>query len=327
MKKNLLAAICLVLSFTRSIAQTPVTINFRYAARIAMRAVVSVRSELVTGSGVVIADSGLVITNFHVVSGARQIEVIFGDGRSFPATLAGLDQRTDLALLNVDARGLAFLHFAPAGSIAVGDVVLAIGHPFGLPATATMGIISATARTTNWRSGGNAADAFLQTDAVVNPGNSGGALVDVHGRLVGITAAIATPTGTFAGYSFAIPAEIVQPTIRDLLRYGKVLHGDLGVAVSNMDPEQAHRLGFSRPTGLHVDSLNPAGPAAEAGLRPGDVITRIDDYAVETPARLYELIARHKAGERISLHYARDGNIYRCYPRLKLESPSARQDQ
>ena len=314
-------------SFTRGTGQTRGTINFRYAARVAMRAVVSVRSELFSGSGVVIADSGFIVTNFHVVSGARLIDVIFADGRSFPATVVGVDQRTDLALLKVDARGLAFLHFAASGSVAVGDVVLAAGHPFGLPTTVTMGIISAKGRAMNWRSGGNTAGGFLQTDAVVNPGNSGGALVDLHGRLVGITAAIATPTGEYAGYSFAIPAGIVQQTLSDLMRYGKVLHGDLGVAVSNMDIGQAHRLGFSQPTGLYVDSLKALGPAEKAGLRPGDVITRIDDYAVETPARLYELIARHKAGERISLSYAREGNIFRCYPKLKPESPSARQDQ
>src|SRR6185437_2214838 len=139
-------------------------------------------------------------------------------------------------------------------------------------------------------------------------------------------AAIPASTGEYAGYSFVIPAAIVQKTVRDLIRYGKVLHGDLGVAVSTMDTLQAHRLGFAWPTGLYIDSIEASGPAAKAGLRQGDVITSVDEYAVESTARFRELLSRHDAGETISLGYAREGNIYRCYPRLKWESHTARQD-
>ena len=189
-----------------------------------------------------------------------------------------------------------------------------------------MGIICAKGRSIDGRPGGNGTGAFLQTDAVVNPDNCGGALVDLHGHLTAITARIASSAGPYAGYSFAIPAQIVKTTIHDLIRYGKVLHGDLGAAVSNLDTALAHRLGFSWPTGVYVDSLVPSGPAAKAGLRHGDVITSIDEYAVESAARFHELLARHNAGETISLAYAREGNIYRCYARLQWESHLARQD-
>lgn len=340
MKKIFLSLVLAVSGLTLTLAQPPVKsphrpantphssppISFRYAARVARRAVVSVRSDAVIGSGVIIADSGYIVTNFHVVDHGSTIRVMLHDERSFRATLVGFDQRTDLALLRIDAGALPFLHYAASGSIDVGDVVLAVGHPFGLPETVTMGIVSAKGRTEVWREGGNAAGAFLQTDAVVNPGNSGGALVDLHGRLAGITDAIATPTGEYAGYSYAIPAEIVEKTVRDLIRFGKVLHGDLGVAVSKMDTAQAHRLGFAWPTGLYVDSIDASGPAAKAGLRRGDVITSIDEYAVESTTRFQELVARHNGGETISLAYAREGNIYRCYPRLQWESHTARQD-
>lgn len=340
MKKIFLSLVLAVSGLTLTLAQPPVKsprrpantphssppISFRYAARVARRAVVSVRSDAVIGSGVIIADSGYIVTNFHVVDHGSTIRVMLHDERSFRATLVGFDQRTDLALLKIDAGALPFLRYAPSGSIDVGDVVLAVGHPWGLPETVTMGIVSAKGRAEDWREGGNASGVFLQTDAVVNPGSSGGALINLHGRLAGITAAIAPSTGEYAGYSFVIPAQIVQKTVRDLIRHGKVLHGDLGVAVSNMDTAQAHRLGFAWPTGLYVDSIETSGPAAKAGLRRGDVITSVDEHAVESAARFRELLSRHNAGDTISLGYAREGNIYRCYPRLQWESHTARQD-
>lgn len=333
MKKYLLSLVLTGLSLTLTLAQTPARshriippIGFRYAARVTTRCVVSVESDAVTGSGVIISQDGYIVTNFHVVDHGATIRVMLHDERRFRATVVGLDQPTDLAVLRIDAGALPFLRYAPSGSIEIGDVVLAVGHPWGLPETVTMGIVSAKGRAVDWREGGNAAGAFLQTDAVVNPGSCGGALVDVHGRLAGITAAIGTSSGEYAGYSFVVPAKIVQKTVRDLIRYGKVLHGDLGVAVRSMDTAQAHRLGFAWPTGLYVDSIEAFGPAAKAGLRPGDVITSIDEYAVESAARFRELLSRHNAGETISLAYAREGNIYRCYPRLRWESHTARQD-
>lgn len=326
MKKYLLSAVLAVSSFTFARAQQVPQFNFRCAARIAARAVVSVLGDAVTGSGVIISDDGYIVTDFHVVDQAAVIRVMLHDERRFRATLVGFDRATDLAVLRIDAGGLPFLHFAASGSVELGDVVLAVGRPFGLPETVSMGIVSAKGRVGSWFADGNPAGVFLQTDAVVDPGSSGGALVDLRGRLAGITSAIATPLGEYAGYSFAVPANIVQKAVRDLIRYGKVLHGDLGIAVSNMDTAQAHRLGFSWPTGLYVDSIDASGPAAKAGLRTGDVITRIDEYAVESIARFHELVARHNAGETISLAYAREGNIYRCHPKVQWESHPARQD-
>lgn len=343
MKRHLLSLILTGLSFTLTLAQSPMrtpnargitsqrphnvpAINFRYAAALATPAVVSVLGDAVAGSGVIISARGYIVTNFHVVGHAATIRVMLHDKRRFRATLIGLDQSAGLALLKIDADDLPFLHFVTQGSTAVGDIVLAVGHPLGLPETVTMGIISAKGSATDWQAASNTAGAFLQTDALVAPDNNGGALVDLHGRLAGITTAITTTTGEYAGYSFAVPADIVKKTVRDLIRYGKVLHGDLGIKVSNMDTTQAHQLGFSWPTGLYVDSIEASGPAAKAGLLPGDVITSIDEYAVESTARFHELLARHNAGETISIAYAREGNIYRCYPKVQWESHTARQD-
>jgi Do/DeqQ family serine protease len=265
--------------------------------------------EVVTGSasGVIVSNDGYIVTNNHVVDNADSVEVVLHDQRNYKAKVVGADPATDLALLKIEEKGLSFIEFGNSDSVEVGDVVLAVGNPFNLASTVTAGIVSAKARNINILTDKSAVESYIQTDAAVNQGNSGGALVDINGKLVGINAAIATPTGAYAGYSFAIPVEMVKKTIDDLLRYGKVMRGYLGIVISDMNGMKARTLGIATATGVLVDSLEQNGAAIRAGVQKQDVITKIDNYMVETAPQLREIIARHKPGETLQLTIIRAG--------------------
>ncbi|MDB5276530.1 MAG: HtrA2 peptidase [Ferruginibacter sp.] len=260
-----------------------------------------------SASGVIVSNDGYIVTNYHVVSDADSIEVILHDQRTYKAGIVGTDPATDLALLKIDEHKLAFIEFGNSDSVEVGDLVLAVGNPFNLASTVTAGIVSAKARNINIISDKSAIESFIQTDAAVNPGNSGGALVDINGKLIGINAAISTPTGVYAGYAFAIPVEIVKKTIDDLLRYGKVMRGYLGIIISDMNGAKAKMLGIASTTGVMVDSIQQNSAAAKAGILPKDVITKVGLHEVETATQLREVIARYKPGEKLQLTLIRNG--------------------
>lgn len=263
--------------------------------------------QMGSASGVIVSNDGHIVTNHHVVSDAESIEIVLHDQRSFKAKIIGSDPATDLALLKIDADNLSFIEFGNSDSVEVGDMVLAVGNPFNLASTVTAGIVSAKARNINILTDRSAVESYIQTDAAVNRGNSGGALVDINGKLVGVNAAIATPTGVYAGYSFAIPVEMVKKTIDDLLKYGKVIRGFLGVVISDMNGEKAKTLGINNSTGVMVDSLQPDGAALKAGILPKDVIIKIDSRIVENAPQLREIIARHRPGEKLLLTVIRIG--------------------
>jgi Do/DeqQ family serine protease len=267
------------------------------------------RVQYGSASGVIISEDGYIVTNNHVVENADSLEVILYDKRSYPAEIIGTDPLTDLALLKIAENKLPFIHFGNSDSVEVGDMVLAVGNPFNLESTVTAGIVSAKARNINILQTEGAIESYIQTDAAVNRGNSGGALVDVNGKLIGINAAIATPTGTYAGYSFAVPVGIVQKVIDDLLNYKKVLRGVLGIIISDMDGNKAKALGIETSNGVYIDSLQPNGAAIEAGLQKKDVIIKIDQYDIDASPKLREIVARHRPGEKINLTFIRNKKI------------------
>ena len=254
-----------------------------------------------SGSGVVVDAEGLIVTNHHVVEGARQVRVNLSDGTSYEAKVLGSDPSTDLAILEVDAeRELAALTFGNSDDVRVGEWVLAVGNPLNLTSTVTAGIISAKGRNIRLLAPDASRDvypveSFLQTDAAVNPGNSGGALVNLDGQLVGINTAIASQTGSYAGYSFAIPSSIVAKVVRDLREFGRVQRAYLGVQV---DPQG---------TGIRIASTSPGGGAEAAGLEAGDRILEVNDVAVNTFPALQEQLSKHRPGDDVAVTLDRDG--------------------
>jgi Do/DeqQ family serine protease len=324
-------------SVTVEIPQHIAGLNFRYAARRATPGVVHIKSvfsvqpdmdlpdifrdlfgdnfwrnylspdtqmpqkQIGSASGVIVSDDGYIVTNNHVVNDSESIEIVLYDQRSYPAKIIGTDPTTDLALLKIEEKDLNFIQFGNSDSLEVGDIVLAVGNPFNLASTVTAGIVSAKARNINILTDRWAVESYIQTDAAVNRGNSGGALVDINGKLVGINAAIASPNGAYAGYSFAIPVEMVKKTIDDLLKYGKVLHGYLGISISNMNGERSKSMGVNITTGVVVDNLEQYGAARQSGMKVKDVIIAIDEHRVDNVTQLREIIARHRPGEKIKV--------------------------
>ncbi len=220
-----------------------------------------------TGSGVIIRTDGYIITNNHVVEGSNDLEVSLYNKRVYKAKIVGRDPSTDLALIKITEQGLPAAKFANSEQVQVGDWVLAVGNPFDLASTVTAGIISAKARSIHIRQDNSAIESFLQTDAAVNPGNSGGALVNLNGDLVGINTAIASPTGTYAGYAFAVPSNIVAKVVDDLLRYGEVRRAYLGVSIQDLDWTLAQDLKLATSDGVLVARVVPGSAAAQAGLQ------------------------------------------------------------
>lgn len=259
-----------------------------------------------TGSGVIISNDGYIVTNNHVIDGADIINVSLTDKRTFKATLIGKDPSTDLALLKIEADDLTSVKFADSDGVRVGEWVAAIGNPFSyLESTVTAGIVSAKGRDLDIIKGQYNIEEFIQTDAAINPGNSGGALVNPQGDLIGINTAIATPTGVYAGYSFAIPSNIVQRIIKDLKENGNIERGRLGIAGFELDQTNSQELGLRYDTGFYVENVLKGSGAQFAGVLPGDIIYKANDVNVKTFDDLLGVVEFSKVGDKIKLGIVR----------------------
>lgn len=261
-----------------------------------------------TGSGVIISADGYIVTNNHVVADAEKIEITLHDKRLLTAKVIGLDPNTDVALIKIDAENLPTLSFANSDELKVGEWVVAVGNPFNLESTVTAGIISAIGRSINILEGKAPIESFIQTDAVVNPGNSGGALVNTKGDLIGINTAIASPTGVFAGYSFAVPSNIVAKIVTDLREHGTVQRGYLGAIIRGIDGRYAQELKLPVNEGVYVDSVLSDGAAARAGIKKGDIIKEIDGVTISTSSKLLELVGRKRPGDEMLITVLRNGS-------------------
>lgn len=262
------------------------------------------------GSGVIVSDKGYIVTNNHVIAGSDEVVVVLNDKQEFNATVLGTDPATDLALLKVDADGLSTLKFGDSDALQLGEWVLAIGNPYNLTSTVTAGIVSAKARNVGiLRSLDFSIESFIQTDAAVNPGNSGGALINTRGELVGVNTAIASRTGAFTGYSFAIPVSIVQKVIGDLIEYGAVQRAILGVEITEVTAELARRENINKIEGVFVASVRSDGAAKEAGIRENDIIISIDDSRVNSTAELMEVVSRYRPGQKVRVVVRREGQL------------------
>lgn len=260
-----------------------------------------------TGSGVIINEGGYIVTNNHVVADAEDLEVTLYDNRTFKASVIGTDPSTDLALVRIQAKGLPTLPLVNSDQVKVGEWVLAVGNPMGLNSTVTAGIVSAKARNINILREQFAVESFIQTDAAINPGNSGGALVNLEGGLVGINTAIASPTGAYAGYGFAVPANIVSKVVEDLLQYGVVQRGVLGVMIRSVDGGLAKEKGLDVTKGAYVDSLLENSAAAAAGIKAGDVVVEVEGKPIQSSPELQEMVARYRPGDKVKVKVDRQG--------------------
>jgi Do/DeqQ family serine protease len=263
-----------------------------------------------SGSGVIISADGYIVTNNHVIEKADEIEVVLNDRRSYKATLIGADPTTDIALLKIEEKGLSFLTYGNSDDLKIGEWVLAVGNPFNLTSTVTAGIVSAKSRSINILATRNqpmGIESFIQTDAAVNPGNSGGALVNTFGELVGINTAIASKTGSYTGYSFAVPVSIVKKVVADLKEFGEVQRAFIGVQIRGVDAELAKELNLKEVEGVYVDKVTVNGGADAAGIKEGDIILSIDGLDVNTNSQLIEQVSKHRPGDKVNLIVKRDG--------------------
>lgn len=272
-----------------------------------------------SGSGVIISADGYIVTNNHVIDQASEIEVVLIDKHSFKAKVVGTDPTTDLALLKVEATELPFLQYGDSDQVQIGQWVLAVGNPFDLTSTVTAGIVSAKARNIDILRTRDRmeVESFIQTDAAVNPGNSGGALVDVQGRLIGINTAIATQTGSYSGYSFAVPVTLVRKVMEDLANYGQVQRGLLGVSIQDVNAKLAEEKSLESVQGVYVAGIAPGGGAEDAGLKEGDVILSVNEAQVNSVSELQEQVARRRPGDRIKVSYRRGKQILKAEIQLK----------
>ncbi|QCI27433.1 DegQ family serine endoprotease [Caminibacter pacificus] len=270
------------------------------------------RKEFALGSGVIISKNGYIVTNYHVISGATKIIVKTHDGKKYKAKLIGSDPKTDLAVIKIDAKNLHPITFADSSKVKVGDMVLAIGNPFGLSESVTHGIVSALNRNSI---GLNAYENYIQTDAAINPGNSGGALVDLKGRLIGINSAIISRSGGNNGIGFAIPSNMVKFVAVSLITKGKVVRGYLGVLISNIDSSKAKLYGIGY--GVLINKVEPNSAAAKAGLKPGDIIVAVDGEKVTNAGELRNKIAFKGAGAKVKLRVYRNGKFITIEATLK----------
>lgn len=311
-------------------------IDFTYAAEQTVHAVVHVRTKSMVkqpdnpfmewwfgdrysnqprerqgfGSGVIISEDGYIVTNNHVIEDAENIEVKLNDNRILSAEVIGRDPTTDIALLKVNVNNLQYLRWGDSEKLKVGEWVLAVGNPFTLGTTVTAGIVSAKGRNLDILEGEYRIESFIQTDAALNSGNSGGALVDTKGLLVGITSAIYSPSGAYAGNSFAIPVSIVKKVVDDLKEYGEVQRAIIGVLITDMTSEEAKKLNMKEVKGALVSKVYDGGAAAEANLKENDVILKIAEVPVNTSAELQEQVAKYRPGDKISITYLRAGKEF-----------------
>jgi len=310
--------------------------DFKAAANLARPSVVHIQSnggneELfdfgsgASGSGVIISKDGYMLTNNHVVEGARQVEVTLNDRRKYKAKVIGTDPSTDLAVIKVeeeelDGRELPVLGFANSDQLQVGEWVLAVGNPFNLTSTVTAGIVSAKGRNIDILEGTYSIESFIQTDAAVNPGNSGGALIDAEGRLVGINTAIITRSGRYEGYSFAVPVNLARKVAKDLIEYGEVQRGFLGVTIRDVSNELAKEMSLNSLDGVYLDRVNAGSAAEEGGLKSGDIITHVNNVKVKSSPELQEQVGLFRPGQEVAIIYFRDGKSYETKVELKNAS-------
>lgn len=294
--------------------------------------------QMASGSGVIISPDGYIVTNNHVVEKADKITVSTNDHRTFQAKVIGTDPNTDLALIKVNADNLPIVKLGNSDNAKVGEWVLAVGNPFNLYSTVTAGIISAKGRqlgiigsedqqqnpfgpaSNTQPAPSKAIESFIQTDAAINPGNSGGALVNTKGELIGINSAIASHTGSYEGYGFAIPINLAKKVLDDIEKYGSVKRGYVGISFTQLDPDVAQQLNTKSTTGLYVRDLVPNGGAAQAGIKPGDVIVKVDGSPVYEGSDLQERVGELKPGDKINLTILRDGNEKNFSVTLKADA-------
>ncbi|MEM9849139.1 MAG: Do family serine endopeptidase [Bacteroidota bacterium] len=274
-----------------------------------------------TGSGVIISSDGYIVTNNHVIESGDKIQITLSDRREYTAKKVGTDPTTDLALLKIEETKLPYIQFGDSDSLRVGEWVLAVGNPFDLESTVTAGIVSAKGRNIEILKNDFSIEAFIQTDAMVNPGNSGGALVNVRGELIGINTAIMTRSGHYEGYSFAIPSNLARKVIEDLQDFGEVQRGVLGVSIVNVDNKMAKRLGLPSVEGVYIKDLtSKEGGAAAAGIKKGDVIISVNDVKTKTVPELQEQVGRFRPGDAINIEYIRRGKRAMTEVQLKNRS-------
>ena len=260
------------------------------------------------GSGVIISPDGYIVTNNHVVEDAKEVTVTLNDRREFKATVVGTDPQTDLALIKIETDNLPVLEFGNSDDVRIGEWVLAVGNPFNLTSTVTAGIVSAKARNLDILGENTSIESFIQPDAAVNQGNSGGALVNADGKLIGINSAIASGNGYFTGYSFAIPSNIARKVVGDLKRYGSVQRAYIGVAVVPIDNALASELNLSEVKGLLVRQVTADGAAERAGIRTDDIILSLDGHEINSVSELKEIVAQHSPGDNMAVSFLRNGH-------------------
>ena len=260
------------------------------------------------GSGVVLSPDGYIVTNNHVVEGADEVEVTFNNKVVRQAVIVGTDPSSDLALIKVEGSDFDYLVFGDSDKVKVGEWVLAVGNPFNLTSTVTAGIVSAKARNIGILGEGSNVESFIQTDAAVNRGNSGGALVNTRGELIGINAAIASHTGSYEGYSFAIPSNIVRKVVDDLLMYGETQRAYIGIYPQEMDADKADKAGMKDIKGVYVADVVSDGAAEKAGIKAGDVMTRINNNEINTTTQLLEVVRQYRPGDEVEVEIIRNGN-------------------
>lgn len=270
------------------------------------------RTYQTSGSGVILSSDGYIITNNHVVQDADTIQVILNDKRKYSAVIVGNDPSADLAVIKIDAKDLTSIEFGDSDKSKIGQWVLAVGNPFNLTSTVTAGIISAKARDLNIlgnKMNENPLKSFIQTDAAVNPGNSGGALVDLDGKLIGINTAIASNTGSYAGYSFAIPSNIVKKITNDLIKYGTTQKAFLGINIAEVDSRLAENKGINKVKGIYVASVIENGAAQKAGLKEGDIIVEVNNKEINYNSELNEILSQSSPGDKLFIKYERDNSV------------------
>jgi len=269
----------------------------------------SMPDQQASGSGVIMTGDGYIITNNHVIDGASDINVTLSNRKSYKGTVIGTDPNTDLAVIKIDASNLPYMVLGNSDDVKLGQWVLAVGYPLNLDVTVTAGIVSAKARSIGINKSQSAIESFIQTDAAVNPGNSGGALINTNGELIGINSAIASPTGSYAGYSYAIPVNIVKKAVNDLIKFGAVQRGYIGVNYlpDGVSEEQKKQAGIQDGPGIFVTGVATDGAAKSAGIKKGDFITKINDAEINSSSELQEQISRYKPGDKINVTYVRDG--------------------
>lgn len=265
------------------------------------------REQIGSGSGVIITPDGYILTNNHVVEGATEIEVTMNDNTTYSADLIGTDPATDVAVIKVDGESLPTIPVADSDNLRIGEWVLAIGSPYQLQSTITAGIVSAKGRKMPNYTGEFKIESFIQTDAAVNPGNSGGALVDKTGALVGINTAIISETGAYSGYSFAIPSNMAMEVADDIIRYGSVHRASLGIVMQNIDKNFSSQLKLSSEDGVYITGVVPGGNADKAGIRAGDVLLKIGSEPARDAEAVRELISSYRQGEKVDVTVSRRG--------------------